>query len=91
MDSHTLWELAKEKTYDEKERIVTYFMWYVFNVWNIAESKAVFGYQLGTYVYKKYVEYVFDNRMDVLRWYSELDTDCKTKLVNRAYEVYNNK
>ena len=35
-----------EKTYDEKERIVTYFMWYVFNVWNIAESKAVFGYQL---------------------------------------------
>lgn len=80
-----------EKTYDEKERIVTYFMWYVFNVWNIAESEAVFGYQLGIHIYKKYVEYVFDNRMDVLRWYSELDTDCKAKLVNRAYEIYNNK
>ena len=76
-----------EKTYDEKERIVTYFMWYVFNVWNIAESKAMFGYQLGIHIYKKYVEY----RRDVLRWYSELDTDCKTQLVNRAYEVYNNK
>lgn len=62
-------------------------MWYVFNVWNIAESKYVFGYQLGIHIYKKYVEY----KRDVLQWYSEHDTDCKTKLVKRAYEVYNNK
>lgn len=32
-----------EKTYDEKERIVTYFMWYVFNVWNIAEARPCLG------------------------------------------------
>ena len=62
---------------------VTKFMFYVFNKWNLSEAKAIFGDNLGTHIYAKYI-----NCSDILLWYSELDNECKQKLVDRANEIY---
>lgn len=62
---------------------VTNFMYYIYNRWNLSEARAIFGKDLGSHIYDKYT-----NRTEVLLWYSELDKECKQKLVDRANEIY---
>lgn len=62
---------------------VTKFMYYCFNKWNFAEAKAIFGENLGKHIWGKWID-----RTDSLIWYSELDNECKQKLVDRANEIY---
>ena len=62
---------------------VTNFMYYIFNRWNMEEAKQLFGDSLGKHIWKKYNKY-----NSHLYWYSELDNDCRQKLVDRANEIY---
>lgn len=62
---------------------VTHFMFYMLNNWCQSEAIHVFGNNLGNHIFEKWVHYHND-----LRWYSELDTSCKNKLVKRANELY---
>lgn len=65
---------------------VTNFMYYMYNKWCIGEAKKIFGDNLGEHIFSKWIEH----RKDQLYWYSELDTSCRQKIVNRANEIYNN-
>ena len=69
----------------DKENPVTCFMWYVFNRWNESEAKQLFGEDLGAHIYGKYLERGYGKE---LLWYSDLDTECRAKLVQRALEIY---
>lgn len=69
-----------------KQNVVTLFMWYMYNKWSLEESVLLFGANLGAHIYQKYL-----NRNDKLYWYRELDDVCRTKVVNRAIEIYKNK
>lgn len=62
---------------------VTKFMYYIFNRWNPEEACAVFGNDLGKHIWEKWTR-----KADFLIWYSELDKDCRQKLVDRANEIY---
>ena len=62
---------------------VTKFMFYIYNKWNEYEAEKIFGKDLGKHIWNKWI-----NRSDSLRWYSELDNECKQKLVDRANEIY---
>ena len=65
---------------------VTNFMYYMYNRWNMAEAKNLFGNNLGQHIYEKWMAYHEDN----LRWYAELDVKCRQMLVDRANEIFNN-
>ena len=62
---------------------VTKFMFYIYNRWNEYEAAKVFGDDLGAHIWSKWLD-----RTDSLLWYSELDNECKQKLVDRANELY---
>ena len=62
---------------------VTNFMLYVYNKWSVYEAKKVFGDNLGEHIWGKWTV-----RRESLLWYSELDNECKQKLVDRANEIY---
>ena len=62
---------------------VTNFMFYLYNKWNEYEADSVFGKDLGHHIWNKWI-----NRSDSLLWYSDLDNQCKQKLVDRANEIY---
>jgi hypothetical protein len=62
---------------------VTNFMLYVYNKWDPSEAENLFGESLGEHIFEKWV-----NRIDALLWYSELDKECRQKLVDRANEIY---
>lgn len=62
---------------------VTNFMLYMYNRWNVYEANKVFGDSLGKHIWGKWLE-----RTDSLIWYSELDNECRQKLVDRANEIY---
>ena len=64
-------------------RVVTWFMWYLFNKFDKDEAIRVFGDNLGRHIYGK-----FCNTKNDLYFYSELDNDCRKKLVERAIELY---
>lgn len=66
------------------------FMYYMYNKWNLSEAKHVFGEDLGTHIYNKWVgkhEYSHDVTMS---WYGDLDTSCRNKIYKRAIELYGN-
>lgn len=67
---------------------VTSFMLYMFNQWSLAESRSLFGNNLGDHVWSKFHETVRAGGGDHLRFYANLDNDCRQKLVNRANELY---
>lgn len=75
--------LEKKKERNE----VTNFMYYIYNRWNAEEAKKVFGDNLGEHIYNKFQSY--NNESGALYWYSELDKECRQKLVDRANEIYN--
>ena len=62
---------------------VTNFMYYCFNRWSLDEACAIFGNDHGNHIWEKWT-----GKFDSLIWYSELDDDCKQKLVDRANEIY---
>lgn len=62
---------------------VTNFMWYIFNKWTKEECEYLFGY-LAEHIWNKWKVY----NHDALRWYAELDNECRQKLVDRANEIY---
>ena len=75
--------LEKKKERNE----VTNFLYYIYNRWNADEAKNVFGDNLGEHIYNKFQSY--NNESGALYWYSELDKECRQKLVDRANEIYN--
>ena len=68
---------------NEKNNDVTCFMYYIFNKWNLAEAKLVYGDNLGEHIYNKFLD-----ARSALYWYSEIDTECKNKIVERAKHFY---
>ena len=72
-----------------KNNEVTNFMYYVFNDWNKEEAELLFGQNLGQHIYGKWV-YCRERRLGDLWWYSELDNDCRQKIVDRANQLHNN-
>lgn len=70
----------------KKNNEVENFMLYMFNKWCIGEAKKVFGNNLGEHIFSKWEDYGAGRE---LLWYSELDTRCRQRLVDRANEIYN--
>ena len=68
---------------------VTNFVYYIFNKWCIEEAKKVFGDNLGEHIFNKWVHHRKDTGLGDLYWYSELDNECRRKIVDRANELYN--
>ena len=81
-------ELQKSK---KGHNIVTYFAWYMFNKWSHAEAIRVFGYDLGKHIYDKWNEIHASGDGDNLRFYCNLDTACRNKIVQRALDIYDEK
>lgn len=79
-------ELQKSK---KGHNLVTYFAWYMFNKWSLDEATLVFGFELGNHIYLKWEEVVRHGDGDQLRFYCNLDTVCRNKLVQRALDIYN--
>lgn len=71
----------------KKNNEVTNFLYYMYNKWCIGEAKKVFGDNLGEHLFSKWVHH--RNGLGDLYWYSELDDTCRTKIVERANEIYN--
>ena len=61
-------------------------MYYMFNVWCLDEAIKIFGDNLGRHIFGKFID-----RDDTLRFYSELDNECRAKIVERADAYYGNK
>ena len=68
----------------KKNNEVTNFMYYMYNMWSESECAHVFK-ELASHIWGKYLQY---NKIDILYWYSQLDSECKQKLVDRANEIY---
>lgn len=68
---------------------VTNFMYYMFNRWSLTESKLIYGESLGSHIWGKWNEVVRFGDGDQLRFYANLDKECRQKLVDRANEIYN--
>jgi len=71
---------------ENKVNQVTAFMLYIYNRWNIQEARDLFGNNLGEHIFSKYLHH--RKGLGELFWYSELDTDCRRKFVERAVEIY---
>lgn len=63
---------------------VTNFMYYMYNKWDERESKTIFGDMLGEHIFNKWLQH----QRNEMRWYAELDTQCRNKVVQRANELY---
>ena len=70
----------------KKNNEVTCFMWYMYNKWNRHEAVLVFG-SLGDHIYNKWV-HCRTTELGDLYWYSELDENCRQKIVDRANAIY---
>ena len=71
-----------------KNNDVDNFMYYLYNQWCIEEAVLVFGENLGRHIFRKWVQAdVTSDRS--LYWYSNLDTECRQKIVDRANKLYN--
>lgn len=81
-------ELQKD---ERGNNLVTYFMWYMYNKWNAAEAKIIFGEILGNHIYKKWIDIVRYGDGDQLRFYANLDIVSRNKLVERALYYYDKK
>lgn len=64
---------------------VTNFMLYMFNKWDIHEAKYLFGDNLGRHIFDKWSGWGAGRE---LRWYADLDNDCRKMIVDRANELY---
>jgi len=60
-------------------------MFYLFNKFNENESVFLFGKDLGTHLWNKFVIYKFDG----FRFFGECDNETRDILVERANKIYN--
>ena len=67
---------------------ITNFIYYLYNNWNKEESIMLFGERLGAILYGKWEKRYMN---DSLRWYSELNLNCKRIIVDRSNKIYNKK
>ena len=68
---------------------VTNFMFYLFNRWSKEEAIRLYGNNLGNHIFNKWVEkHEYSNDI-TMSWYSDLDNECRRKIVDRANELYN--
>ena len=67
----------------KKMNEVTNFMYYVYNRWNEYEAEKLFGKDLSSHIWEKFL-----NQHDKLKFYADLDKTCRQKLVDRANEIY---
>lgn len=67
-----------------QENQVSSFLYYMFNAWSLGEAITVFGNTLGHHVYDKYIRY----QGNIMVWYSELDSECRDKIVKRAIHCF---
>lgn len=66
---------------------VNNFMYYMFNRWCKHEAIVIYGKELGEHIFAKYLKYM-EKGLGELRFYAELDNECRSKLVKRALQVY---
>lgn len=59
------------------------FGYYMYNKWNQYEANVVFGENLGSHIFDKWI-----NNRDVMMFFMNLDNDCRQKLVERAEQFY---
>lgn len=71
-----------------KNNDVTCFMWYVNERMTLGEMSIVFG-ERGQHIYDHWV-FCREHHLGDLRWYADLDTECRQKLVDRAVLIYGN-
>lgn len=67
---------------------ITNFIYYLYNNWNKEEAIMLFGERLGAILYGKWEKRYMN---DSLRWYSELNLNCKRIIVDRSNKIYNKK
>lgn len=63
-------------------------MYYMFNRWCRDEAVKIYGTNLGNHVWQKWVDVVRFGDGDQLRFYANLDNECRRKLIDRANEIY---
>lgn len=66
---------------------VTNFMLYMYNRWSAEEARTLFGRDLGSHIYGKWLD-AFTMNDRTMFWYSNLDSNCRQKIVDRANEIY---
>lgn len=66
---------------------VTNFMLYMCNRWSAEEARTLFGRDLGNHIYGKWLD-AFTMVDRTMFWYSNLDSNCRQKIVDRANEIY---
>jgi hypothetical protein len=59
------------------------FGYYMYNKWNSYEATVVFGENLGSHIFDKWI-----NNRDVMMFFMNLDNECRKKLVERAEQFY---
>ena len=67
---------------------VTNFMYYMYNKWSKDEAIRLFGNNLGNHIFGKWVWKGENTHDQTMSFYSELDSSCRQKLVDRANEIY---
>jgi hypothetical protein len=61
----------------------------MFNRWSRDEAVKIFGKDLGNHIFEKWITYGLDYFHDrTMQLYSNLDSECRVKLVERACELY---
>ena len=68
----------------DARKAVENFMYYMYNVWSEDEAYKVYGNIMGKHLWSKWC-----NAHDELSWYAYLDGENRTKIIERANEVYN--
>lgn len=69
---------------EQARKAVENFMYYMYNQWDEDESRKVFGKIMGDHLWAKWC-----TSSDELRWFAYLDDANRTKIIERANEVYN--
>lgn len=64
------------------------YMWYMYNKWNHQEAIRIFGENLGNHIFDKWVSYAENVRDYTMMFFADLDNECRTKIVERANEIY---
>lgn len=68
----------------DSRKAVENFMFYMYNQWDKDEAYKVFGKIMGDHLWSNWC-----NSHDELQWYAYLDDENRTKIIERANEVYN--
>ncbi|MBF0648732.1 hypothetical protein IR083_07860 [Dysgonomonas sp. GY75] len=89
-DTVYLFEIEKQKLKEEtNENIVSSFFFYMWNAWHLEESQKIFGWEW-EHFWNKWIYHTKETtRGAAEKFYADLDTGNRIKLVKRACELYN--